>query len=87
MASNETVLAHTSLLPIAGKAISAGEGVKFSIFTSSVAGQPFLVTDHRNKLLPWLKPVTPELYNAGVVTVELPVTTVHTPMPVPGSSP
>ena len=46
-----------------------------------------LVVVHRNVLIPTLNPVTPEVGEAGMVTVALPATTVQTPVPTIGAFP
>ena len=51
------------------------------------AGQVAFVIVHTNVFAPTDNPVTPEVGELGVVTVELPAMTVHAPVPTDGVFP
>jgi hypothetical protein len=59
-----------------------------SIVISSVEGvhAPLEIV-HRNVFMPVLNPVTPDVGDVGVVTIPVPVITIHVPVPITGVFP
>jgi hypothetical protein len=66
-----------------GPALATVGAVELVMFTRSVeAGQGAFVMLHWNVFKPGLKPVTVDVGELGVVTVDVPAVTVHEPVPV-----
>ena len=61
-----------------------GNGSTFIVIVSVLAAQVPLLIDHTKVFTPVVRPVTPLVGDAGVVTSPVPVITVHAPMPVVG---
>lgn len=61
-----------------------GSALPTIITSSNVDAQGVFEVVQRKVLLPTLKPVTPEVGLVGVVTVAVPVITVHNPPPAVG---
>ena len=61
-----------------------GNGSTFIVIVSVLAAQVPLLIDHTKVFTPVVRPVTPLVGDAGVVTSPVPVITVHAPVPVVG---
>jgi hypothetical protein len=64
-----------------------GKALLVSITSSVDVQAPFVIVHRSVAVVPTGTPVTVEVGDEGVVTVAVPVTTVHKPVPVTGALP